>query len=166
MNSARNLSRVWPVPSIGSSHPHQHNLAPQGQLPHETLTETIILPPEREVVLKTIEYLRGLRDNFDGQGTLIPTVESLDTAQRIVELCFGRMYPTAVYPAIERTVALSYERADFEGSLRLLVEQNKVSATKFSATGKFQILGSFSVPPQSVALPKDVLAVLPHYQIR
>lgn len=129
----------------------------------ETFLEDNVLPPERDMALRSIEYLRNAKDNFDGAGTEVPEIETLNTATRLVQTCFGCMYPTSIYPGMDRTLQFLYERRSLGYALHITIEHSEVFVSKLEADGKSIKLGKFVIPLDGVTLPTELKQVLPPY---
>lgn len=129
----------------------------------ETYVASKVLPPERERVLQSLAHLKSLEDNFDGVGTLVPEDEVLETAERFIQRCFGHMYPTHVYPGMDRTLVFMYQGGNAENLIHITVEVDAVHVAVREAE-RFRKLGSFGIPLSGVSLPKDLKALLPPYR--
>lgn len=173
MNRQKNLAYVQPsevayfptTRPLSLSHPNQNLSSPfENSTTKETFTNSRPLPREREIALKSLEYLRTLEDNFDGKGTEIPLKETLDTATRFIIRSFGKMYPTSIYPGIDRTLSLAYERSDIEGVLYITVEYNKIYISKLKREGGVERYGEYNIPLEGVYLSAEIRSVLPAYR--
>lgn len=130
----------------------------------ETYVSGKTLPREREAALAALAILRKADDDFDGHGTLAPDCETLDTAQRLIQTCFGRMYPTNIYPGVDRSLVLAYAASDLDHVLHVTVDRDMLFVSKIMAEGRIQKVGKYTMPMEFVALPNEIRAVLPAYQ--
>lgn len=74
-----------------------------------TVEESVELPKERKQLLSAIQYMRNLKDDWNGFGASAPSHASLQTAENFIkELPFGLAYPDKISPDMEETVALAW----------------------------------------------------------
>ncbi|MGH1455810.1 MAG: hypothetical protein ACRBDI_03425 [Alphaproteobacteria bacterium] len=79
------------------------------QPPETTIEEGTVTPKEREELLQAIEYMRGLKNDWNGFGATAPSHASLHTTENFIkELPFGFAYPDKISPDMEETVALAW----------------------------------------------------------
>lgn len=130
----------------------------------ETFVSSATLPPERDALLRSLAYLRELEDNFDGHGTLVPEKEVIDTAERFISTCFGCMYPTAVYPGMDRGLEFLYEGGTAEMPIHIVVDRDYLYISRIRS-GSIEKIGAFFLPLHGAALPKQIKDVLPPYRV-
>lgn len=77
--------------------------------PQTTIDEGTVTPPERGQLLKAIEYMGELKDDWNGFGASAPSNATLQTARRFIEkLPFGWAYPNQISPGMEESIAMKW----------------------------------------------------------
>lgn len=118
-------------------------------------------PKERGEFLKAIQILRSFEQDWDGNDTLPPHPQALDTAELFIQkLPWQRVFPDSVYPGSDRSIVFEWSH-DADHRLILTIEPYYIGMVRILTNGKIDDLGDYELLPDSNILPKPLQDIIP-----
>lgn len=119
-------------------------------------------PAERVALLKAIDVLTTLEDDWDGNNTLAPEPQALSTTHLLVrKIAWNKRFPRSVSPGTDGSVVLKWAPCAEGSILMMTIDPHYVGVALIEADGNVIDKGDFSLLPDDVVLPTELQNVIP-----